>query len=120
MNQKISNAPVIGMIVAIMLLTISAGVNIWLYNENNALDDIQQSQSQLELGTHTFIERLETITNMDWGCFLNAVVNWTADIERGYILAEDNEEVWRQIVCTEEFQDDLNELYTQMYELEQK
>lgn len=86
MNQKISNAPVIGMIVAIMLLTISAGVNIWLYNENNALDDIQEET----IATLT-IGELEYLTNMNWRCFAYAATVWDAYIERVYTTERDDE-----------------------------
>lgn len=117
MNQKISNAPVIGMIVAIMLLTLSVGVNIWLYNENSRSSDILYLPAETDTLTVTELERR---TNMDWGCYSYAAVTWATQIERGFLTSEDNDEVGKLIQCVVIFENDLYALHAQAQELERR
>lgn len=86
MNQKISNAPVIGMIVAIMLLTISAGVNIWLYNESRSQFQHRDCLPSLQgdYNCWTKVARDAVSQNRFAACYAIAQAVRLEDIQRGF------------------------------------
>lgn len=86
MNQKISNAPVIGMIVAIMLLTLSVGVNIWLYNESQSQSQYSDWTSSIQRDYNVWgVVAKDTVwPNRFADCYAIAQAIRLQDIQRGY------------------------------------
>ena len=86
MNQKISNAPVIGMIVAIMLLTLSVGVNIWLYNESRSQFQHRDCLPSLQgdYNCWTKVARDAVSQNRFAACFAISLAVQLEDIQRGF------------------------------------
>lgn len=86
MNQKISNAPVIGMIIAIMLLILSVGVNIWLYNEQRSQSQYRDWPSSLQGDYNIWREVARDTVSHNHFAACNAIglAVRLQDIQRGY------------------------------------